>query len=132
MIEMTGVMLPAGDYFVGDPCYGVPNDRWMEWLEAANYEDNPRLLVAALNERTVVGVGTAYGDGEYFDQQGRRYPVDAGLIGVVPVELVGNGSVTPSGMHRVTFTERFECRYDDGTIILGSIQIDTDPAYEND
>ena len=35
----------------------------------------------------VVGY-TAYGDGVYEDQNGMMYPVDAGVIGLVPLEIV--------------------------------------------
>ena len=120
--------IPAGEYYVGDPCYGVPDARWMEWLEAADYENVDRFLVADLDDRhTVVGVRTAYGDGEYYDQAGRAYPVDAGLIGVVPVELVEEDE--PSGMHRVTFDSDFQVAYsgEHGTIHIGTIDIETDP-----
>ena len=38
--------------------------------------------------RFAVG-STAYGDGVYFDNEAHKYPVDAGNIGLVPLELVG-------------------------------------------
>lgn len=127
MSKITEVRMPAGDYYVGDPCYAVPNDRWMEWLEAADFmacTGRDELLVAELDGKTIVGVSTAYGDGLYPGSDGGEYPVDAGLLGVTPVEVA---TETPFGSRRVTFTEDFICRYDDGTVILGSIEIDTDP-----
>jgi hypothetical protein len=126
---IESVKVPAGEYYVGDPCYGVPNDRWMEWLEAANYQDEPRVLVAELDDKVVVGVTTAYGDGCYFDNSGHDFPVDAGLIGVVPVELVED---EPFGMHRMFFTNDFVCAYDNGEITIGHLVIDTDPDIDED
>jgi hypothetical protein len=123
-VEITGVKMPAGKYWVGDPCYSVPDDRWIEWLEAADYTSEPDILFAKVAGRPVLGIGTAYGDGEYTSNLGHSFPVDAGLIGVTPVELVKG---EPFGSTLVEFNRPFECRYDEGTIILGHIKIDTDP-----
>lgn len=129
-INIESVTMPAGQYWVGDPCYAVPNERWQKWLEAADYENAVRFLLAELDGHPVLGIGTAYGDGLYTDDQGRDYPVDAGLIGVVPVE-VARPDVT--GMHLVDFEDDFECRYDDGTIVLGLlVVVDTDPPMEEE
>lgn len=126
---LSGVKMPAGKYWVGDPCYAVPNDRWMEWLEAGDYMSSPRFQLADLDGRPVLGIGTAYGDGAYYGSDGNIYPVDAGLIGVTPAELVeGN----PDGMQLVNFPQDFICSYHDGTITLGHISIDTDDDDEDD
>lgn len=92
------VIAPAGTYWVGDPCYSVPDDRWMEWLEAAEYDHPDRgdaPLIAELDGLTVVGVSTAYGDGDYpsysLPEKGRKikFWVDAGMIGLVPAVVMG-------------------------------------------
>jgi hypothetical protein len=62
-INIGSVAMPAGRYWVGDPCYAVPSERWMEWLEAADYMNAGRYLLAELDGRSVLGIGTAYGDG---------------------------------------------------------------------
>jgi len=131
----SGVRMPAGEYFVGDPCYAVPDDRWMEWLEAADYTNGHRFLLAELDGYPVLGVGTAYGDGAYPGTDGNTYPVDAGLIGLVPVQVATDA---PFGMVRHTFTSDFECSYqeDSGKITLGHIAVFTDlddePDYYDD
>lgn len=122
--NVGSVTMPAGEYYVGDPCYAVPDHLWMEWLEGAGYMENPRYLVADVKGQPVIGVGTAYGDGSYLDGAGKIYPVDAGLIGAVPVSLAEE---VPTGMHRFTFHSPFDVSYVDGTIFIGSIAIDTDP-----
>lgn len=126
-LNIGSVTMPAGKYYVGDPCYSVPGHRWMEWLEAAKYDEpGIRYLVADLDGRPVLGIGTMFGDGEYPGDDGNSYPVDAGLIGVVPVELA---DVTFSGgVQEVDFPGDFQCCWDDsGIITLGHIEIDTDP-----
>lgn len=132
---VTAVVMPAGEYWVGDPCYSVPNDRWMEYLDDAGRDDHPhgeplRFLLGYLDDKPVLGVGTAYGDGEYADEMGRRYPVDAGLIGLTPVDLAEDDS--PFGSHLIKFDHDFTCSYSDGTITLGDINIDTNGWADED
>lgn len=127
---ITGVKMPAGKYWVGDPCYAVPDHRWMEWLESADYMNERRFLLAELDGMPTLGVGTAHGDGQYLGSDGKRYPVDAGLIGVTPAELVEGH---PGGMSLVEFENDFLCEYDeDGTITIGHITIDTDPDEDDE
>jgi len=136
--HVTKVTMPAGEYFVGDPCYSVPDARWSEWLSKAGIDEEPipQFMVASLDGMAVLGIGTDHGDGVYFDQERREYPVDAGMIGLVPVELVDLGNKPePFGTHRMTWDAPFTCTYDEsgGTIVLGSVRIPTDwDAIEED
>lgn len=122
--------LPAGDYLVGDPCYASAHhgtmDWWMDWLNAADFTKEDLLDAEALGHR-VVAVSTAYGDGCYPASMGSHfsYPVDAGLLGVVPVELE-HGANYRGGLERVTFSEPFKVYRDDaGTVHIGHIVIPT-------
>lgn len=121
------VLMPPGTYRVGDPCYSVPTARWREWLTAANYMDEPTILLAELDGYPIIGIGTAYGDGRYVDAEGRTYAVDAGLIGLVPVGLPDLRDDRSGLWHQVTFTEPFRCYYNESTqtIHLGTITIPT-------
>lgn len=126
--------LPPGTYVVGDPCYSIDNDRWMEWLEAADYmnEDHDHILAASLDGHLAVAVGTDYGDGQYEDNLGNSFPVDAGLIGLVPLAIATKNDV---GDERVLVTLNTETEVgirEDGIITLGPHEIDTDPNYCND
>lgn len=134
--QITEVKLPAGEYWVGDPCYGVPDEKWSEWLEAADFRNQMNLLVADIDGHTVVGVGTMHGDGQYEGTDGNSYGVDAGLIGVVPVEIsdysddkFSRGPV----MFKVKFGHDFTCTWqEEGIINIGHIAIDTDPPEEEE
>ncbi len=136
------VRMPAGTYLVGDPCYTVPEDRWCEWLAYADPDvfgigatshDCKRVMVAELDGKPVLGIGTAHGDGMYSDQDRNRYPVDAGMIGLVPVELVAeSGAKLRDDLGVVhTFPRPFECSYEDGVIILGDIRINTEDEEDD-
>jgi len=77
---------------------------------------------------------TAYGDGTYQDQQGRDYPVDAGLIGCIRVEDVYDPEWYLEGMQTVEFDKQFELVYNDGIISFvtadGSVIVEIDTAEE--
>lgn len=139
MIESKKI--PAGKHWVGDPCYafpqGTPADQaWMPCLESANFRDDPRILEAeaVVDGRTYrfVASGTAYGDGVYSSAQMPQveFPVDAGLIGVVPASQVEG---EPFGMTLVDFAADFTVGYEkNGTIHIGEIEIFTGDDPEDD
>ena len=81
-------MMKAGTYYVGDLCY-VLHERWDEVCELI-IEGN-RCLDGEFNlkDGTRFAIyGTAYGDGNYFDQNGKSYDVDAGSIGCVLLDNI--------------------------------------------
>ena len=133
----TATELPAGTFYVGDPCYGFTSEAgeadnvWMEWLNTcyknSDQEDPNRVMLMDGEVRglRVVASGTKYGDGGYEDQYGRVYGVDAGLIGVIPASGWVTTDETPRGMHKVEFPTPFHIGYDDGTITIGDIAIET-------
>ena len=116
------VSMPAGTYIVGDPCYSISDERWMEWLERANYE-NSDILEAELDGYKCLGLGTMYGDGMYRDNEGHVYGVDAGLIGLVPIALCPDHD---PHLRVVKFNTDFTCyRGKSGRLRFGSIVIQT-------
>jgi len=124
--------LPPGTYWIGDPCYAIDDTAtpglWIELLESAGEDWGSKRI---LETTGFTASGTASGDGTYEDQQGRTYPVDAGLIGATPATP---GAETPWGMTEVTIDTDFTVAYDEdgGTITIGPVTIETDPTYECD
>ena len=142
----------AGTYYVGDPCYAIPDDDWGDFcnkvfeFEGTGYnpsEGNDLMgdgYGFQFNGEQVWCATTKYGDGAYHDLEGRKYHVDAGLIGVVPMPLIvpepGTEAVfDPSkpttievdGGHIIEFTEDFEVERLAGSLIcIGHIEIETD------
>lgn len=132
--------LPAGTYRLGDPCYSIGQDDWLRWLDAADYTKATHLF-ASLHSRPVLGLGTKYGDGEYLDAYGKHYGVDAGLIGLVPVDLPGlqvesrsDEELARAGVyHQVTFETEVTCWADEnGTLHFGDIAIFTGDQEEDE
>ena len=73
--------LPAGRYWVGDPCYAVRGDDYFTFLDKAE-DDGVNTFKG--NEFLVVSTG---GDGAW-DYNGQTYGVDAGMLAVLPAALV--------------------------------------------
>ena len=125
------VEVPAGTYFLGDPCYAVPDELWIPLLESCDYF-NINDPVGTINGYSVLGFGTRYGDGVYKDQYGNTYGVDAGLIGLVPEALALQGGQTVSQLAElgtwVEFVNPTICtsNRDGGTLKLGRHIIVTD------
>ena len=138
------VQIPAGDYWLSDPCYTIKDEHWVPWLEAANYreEDN---LVAKIpgTDFYAVGFRTAWGDGVYPLQQKVDWKywddvaelgVDAGLIGFVPCEYGGEDSLY---VHKITFDSLTSVTWREGNISWrdshgNKYRVVTDESEEDD
>lgn len=133
------VRVEAGTYFLGDPCYAVPDELWMHLLDSCDFFQASS--VGTVSGYQVLAFGTAYGDGQYRDNKGNSYPVDAGMIGLTPVGLINTDStiMNPDGTRRtdlgiiVTFEHDTVCYDDGGVMAFGSYRIDTKTEdYEED
>lgn len=133
-------MMRSGIYYVGDLCY-VMHPQWKEVCNLMFACDGNTVLDGEFNLANGVRFAlhsTAYGDGTYRDQQGREYPVDAGLIGCIRIADVYDPEWWLEGMQTVEFTQSFELKYDDGVInFVGAngkvlLSIDTDPVYDEE
>ena len=134
-------VVPAGRYFLGDPCYtaGKADEAWQQWVDVADTSSdgfrNP-ICGATYNGLPIVASSTAYGDGCYTGNNGVEYGVDAGMIGVVPEEVVNgmgltDGHLLGSGSWiEVTEPTALEFDADTGTIYFGPVAIHTGDDVE--
>jgi hypothetical protein len=134
-IKSVDVVVPAGKYVLGDPCYAVPDENWDELLESCNYFENPvgyiRLDDLHMNKTFILAFPTRWGDGYYLGSNGMNYPVDAGLIGLVPVDIAKD--LESHYQNIVTFTKDTVCSYNgSGRLVFGGISIETDPEEEEE
>lgn len=128
---MIKVTVPAGEYFVGNPCYAASNDDWDPLLKSCNYFNNP---VGEVKGIKILAFSTKYGDGTYLGSNGVEYSVDAGLIGLTPKEYATNyfeEKLNKLGSF-VKFDEDIVCTNDEesGTLTFGNI--DEEPDSELD
>lgn len=124
-------ILPAGKYWIGDPCYPFPNDgpksdEWERVLEATDFFERPH---CDLGEIQVWAGSTTYGDGTYLGTDGNSYPVDAGMLGIMPVSTVdylGNDKAWLSQCGKfMEFPTPFRVEFNNGGFMFGSLFIET-------
>lgn len=133
------VSVPAGTYFLGDPCYAVPADAWAPLIENAGMFDAQP--VGIVHGQQVLAFH-AFGSSNGTDQAGREYTVDTGLIGLAPLALYGgpDAKYPPEFMEElgriVTFKEPVYCtdgtRDVDGVLRFGSYVIKAAPYPDGD
>lgn len=118
---------PAGKYYIGDPCYAIANADWMEVLDQSDFfEKNDGIFF--YKGQTCWAHGTAYGDGEYGDNRGNSYGVDAGLIGIMPVTACDKDTLFHVGLdggNIINFNKDFRVWEGDGTFHFGTLYIKT-------
>lgn len=144
-ISKVEVEVPAGSYVLGDPCYSFPDyDEWMELLESCKYFNDPIGTIRrspkegtfnVMETFNVVAFSTRWGDGRYRGTDGNSYAVDAGLIGLVPVEALRSDadSWRDDLCTVVTFDKPTKCGTDgEGKLRFGHITIDTDPTDDDE
>lgn len=71
-------------FYVGDICYVLDDEIYDKVWGAHNYADG----VYDTKYGQFAVASTAYGDGSYNDDLGNEYGVDAGVIGIVPWEIL--------------------------------------------
>ena len=113
-------MMRPGSYYVGDLCY-VMHPQWKEVCDLMFACDGNRVLDGEFNLANGVRFAiqsTAYGDGVYYDGEGREYPVDAGLIGCIRVQDVYDPEWYLEGVNVIAFENPFTVEYELGTILF--------------
>ena len=123
------LVLPPGDYYLGDPCY-VINEDWDEFLN--EFWKFDRGGVFRYKGRTCAAFYTKYGDGQYEVTEGAFgwLPVDAGMIGMIPWELANAGD--SSGGVDVRIRKPAKCYENDGWLHFGDIVVNTSDEEEED
>ena len=124
--------LPAGVYYIGDPCYVIADEKW-DAFWPLSFSDHPdcheSCAVTEFEGHPLYAHGTAYGDGVYLGSDGVEYAVDAGMIGIIPEALIAEesrGDIARLGS-LVTFHEPFNAYRDDNfTFHFGNIDIPTE------
>jgi|WetSurSiteA1Bulk_404760.scaffolds.fasta_scaffold02108_8 hypothetical protein len=126
---------PAGEYYIGDPCYVIPDDDWMKAWEATcawgaadgtptDFDDGIFHWIG----RTCFAAYTVHGDGSYGNRKGSTIiSVDSGLIGIIPFKKGDEieGLFYPYTMLR-TFGKKFEVWEEDGIFHFGNkVKINT-------
>lgn len=129
------MIMPAGKYWIGDPCYVFPHDgpmenKWDELLNEVDFFETLSYGEIDDGKIKVWAASTAYGDGHYISSNDKAFPVDAGLIGIVPLETVQyldkkDCDLDYCGLF-IEFKESFVVMSKNGYFTFGNIVIDTE------
>jgi len=140
-------MMPAGEYFIGDLCYVMTNEEWLEVCDVTI--QGSRLIEGEFqlkDGRKFAMYSTAYGDGTYHDHYGFSYSVDSGSIGCIRMEdikasntyslgdtqaILDFGAIQDFDTDFVTGGGRGEPGWE-GIIQFGHIAIETNPIEEEE
>jgi hypothetical protein len=130
--------MPAGRYYIGDLCY-VMHDEWDEAcaLFFPSYESGRGVEgeFQLRDGRCFASFGTAWGDGEYYNNMGTSHCVDSGSIGCIRVADIRDdtyGNLESLGSI-VEFKEPFEVeKVGRGLLKFGHVEIETDPVYDEE
>ena len=130
--EVATATKSAGEYWVGDPCYVVPDDIYQGiWGDKYKFKDG---IIDCGNGLSFQVHGTAWGDGEYKGSNGFIYGVDAGVLAIVPMELATKERGLDKGTRHKSSTAKL--KYKDGIFNMifdnETITINTDPSEDLD
>ena len=93
MKRIKGTVHSNIGFYIGDICYCLSNKVYHDfWGKKKGYEDGVYVEPESMLRFAVAG--TAHGDGCYHDRAYNFYEVDAGVIGLVPLELVEDDSTS--------------------------------------
>ena len=121
--------LPAGDYVISDPSYVLCDDDYSRIIdETYCYSKNENhIFIDSKTGLKFCVFSTAWGDGFYYDNEGREYGVDAGVIGCIPIGMCSKDIGKYS--HKESFANDFVVAVGgehNGLLKFGDIIIDTD------
>ena len=118
--------LPPGLYVIADPCHVLEDDVYLEWIDR-NADDLDYQRGTLPSGREAVAFSTGIGDG-LFDTsvEGYRVGVDAGVIGLFPVEDVR--ADTYCDFPVFNYADGAECVRLEFDMLLGYVVVDLIPA----
>lgn len=109
--------LPAGQYYIGDPCYALLEDIYDGVFGAQGYQMG--FYSDELAEQFFLVGSTYAGDGCYRGSDGKKYPVDSGTIAIMPVKMSEmNKDRFFGNIH--TFKNPVDCIFKDGIFTFKS------------
>jgi hypothetical protein len=114
-----------GQYYIGDLCYPFTDKEDQEWSEfLSNYVDMKNATEFMFKGHKCAVGFTAYGDGAFRDENDREYYVDAGSIGIMPIDAMPENYKTFGG-HVIDFKRDFTVSINHGVYNFDGIIIKT-------
>ena len=133
----TGSVSSKKGFVISDPCYTLSKSVYRSfWGKKKNFDDG----VFDYGDTSFAVSATAYGDGVYYDNHAHKYPVDSGVIALIPLELVSDKSDLNSGVViRIPGEAEFMCEdgvfditFSNGYIIHINTKLDDSESDSDD
>ncbi len=129
--EEDVTVLPAGKYWVGDPCYLIRQDDWSYFCEVIISLDFEYFSYKNLTK--FFYFNTYYGDGVYpltkSSKEIAELGVDSGTLAIIPAGLAKEWAKHPDAKKQlgrfITVDKPFSVDYDNGIASFGDYVIDT-------
>lgn len=121
--------LPAGKYYIGDPCYVFADKTWDRILESDTELRTGEIV--EFEGHQLWAHATFHGDGTYKDQNENEFGVDGSMLGAVPIDAIDE----PAGEEFGTVIDApngLEVEYSNGTFWIGPITIKTNDVDADD
>ena len=133
MSEKIFTNIPAGTFFIGDPCYafGAGKHKWDDILTATDTYDSS--TVTEIEPGMVTGAFSIGGDGVFPGHNADtgasyEFPVDAGIIGFVDVRLMDEADIEECRSQNcgvfVTFEKSWSAFAEGDWLYIGNIRIE--------
>ena len=129
--------MPAGRYYIGDLCY-VMHPEWDEacalFFPTNQSGRGVEGEFTLQDGRRFASFGTAFGDGEYYNNMGTSHLVDSGSIGCIRMEDIQDDTYNNLDFLGVIteFDQPFEVeKIGRGLLKFGHVEIETDPVYDD-
>ena len=123
------IKFSAGKYYVGDLGYAIKD--YSDWekliLDTNCFQDESSMYKG----HQIFCASIEYGDGTFYDQNDMDYKVCAGMIGVMPFEVVEDSEGADKGQV-IEFENDFEAYEEDGIFYIGGLEINTRNEEDND
>ena len=113
-------------FYIGDPCYAIADNQWMDFLKVLWEAQESDLFDGNFTWKgeNVFCHSTAYGDGIYASLQGINFPVDAGVLGAIPLTLCDQYLSDDEVVVEMTDSNHLgSC--EDGLFLIGNFSIST-------
>lgn len=119
-IYKKSVKVPAGTYYIGDTCFVM--EEGDSTFEIGGFITDGEQVFGSLSTG---------GDGRYEDTKGRSYSVDAGNIGIVPMDLIDTEKLEQTHFGIVvTIENEFEFGYEPDVKIWLKDPVNTENSFE--
>ena len=125
--------LELGKYYLGDPSNVLSEKIYIGILENIYQFNNGKLNI---NGIYIIIHNTHSGDGIFIDTRNRKYNIQSGLLGLIPLELIEDINLCKKDGHVFNFKNKVNFIYDAGIFYIKSgkkyINIDTRNMNEYD